>query len=280
LICRSREPIPLLDILEDPSKPGLATRNESCGWPVVRIEAHCEQPVSVEAILELWRTNAVPFSKSPQRGGMFEFGGHAVPMDFEADTVLTKANRVTWCHFNSNSIYPLVLKQEHLESLLTKYPDPLLHRCFGASMFGPGLVADGENRLRSRQPSKALRIDILGLTQNPAGSIESWRKGMEASIRQVGATDLNYRLWGNSDGRHTATNANAAAESIGPSPKGLTLARVYRPRFPIITGLADGGPTAADISLTRSSPRVMLPMSVALALSPAKVRWPPPPRPA
>ena len=135
-------------------------------------------------------TNPVPFSKSPQRGGMFEFGGHGVPMDFGADTVLTTANRVTWCHFNSNSIYPLVLKQEHLESLLTEHPDPLLHRCFGASMSGPGLMADGDYHLRSPQPRKDLRVDIVGLTQNSTESIESWRKGMERSIQRVGTTEF------------------------------------------------------------------------------------------
>jgi len=159
-------------------------------YPVVRIEAHSEQPVSLEAALELWRTNSVPFSKSPQRGGMFEFGGHGVPMDFWADTVLTTANRVTWCHFNSNSIYPLVLKQEHLESLLTKHPDPLLHRCFGASIFGPGLMADGDHHLRSPQPRKDLRVDIVGLTQNSTESVESWRKEMETSIQRVGTTEF------------------------------------------------------------------------------------------
>jgi hypothetical protein len=158
--------------------------------PVVRIEAHSEQPVTLEAALELWRTNSVPFSKSPQRGGMFEFGGHAVPIDFGADTVLTRANRVTWCHFNSNSIYPLVLKREHLESLLTEYPDPLLRRCFGASMFGPGLVADGDYRLQSPQPRKVLRVDIVGLTQKSTESTEDWRLAMEARIQQGGAWEF------------------------------------------------------------------------------------------
>lgn len=171
--------------------------------PVLHIEAHAEHPVSLNAVLELWRTNSVPASKSPQRGGMFEFGGHAIPMDFEADTILGGSNRVTWCHFNSNSIYPLVLKQEHLESLLTKDPDPLLHRCFGASMFGPGLMADGHCFLRSPEPRRDLRVDIAALTQISTESAQSWQQAMEATVQRVEATDfetgrkLHEEWWAN-----------------------------------------------------------------------------------
>ena len=39
------------------------------------------------------------------------------------DTILpAHDNCVSWCHFNTNSIYPLVFEREHLESLLPKYP--------------------------------------------------------------------------------------------------------------------------------------------------------------
>jgi alpha-L-fucosidase 2 len=43
--------------------------------------------------------------------------------------------------FNSSSLYPLVFEREHLESLLPKYPDPLLHRCFGITMKGEHLLS-------------------------------------------------------------------------------------------------------------------------------------------
>ena len=99
--------------------------------PVLHVETHLEQPAALQANLEMWRTNTHPFDQaSPDRGGLFEFG-HAMPVDFKADTLFpSRRDRLTWCHFNTDSIYPIVLKREHLESLVSKYPDPLLHRCF------------------------------------------------------------------------------------------------------------------------------------------------------
>jgi alpha-L-fucosidase 2 len=83
---------------------------------VLHVEFHLEHPATLQTDLELWRTTTHPFSEpSPERGGLFEFGGHNVPMDFEADTVLPAgSNSLTWCHFNRASVYPLVLRQAHL----------------------------------------------------------------------------------------------------------------------------------------------------------------------
>jgi len=45
------------------------------------------------------------------------------------------ANRISRCHFNPDSYYPYLLKQEHLESLITRFYRSLLHRCFGAATY-------------------------------------------------------------------------------------------------------------------------------------------------
>jgi len=81
--------------------------------PVIHVETHLARPGTLQASLELWRTTARPFeTPSPERGGLFEFGGHRLSINFEPDTVLpTRPDRLAWCHFNSNSVYPLVLQQ-------------------------------------------------------------------------------------------------------------------------------------------------------------------------
>jgi alpha-L-fucosidase 2 len=88
--------------------------------PVIHVEAKLEHPTTMQARLELWRTRAHAYDEpSPDKGGLFEMGDHAVPLSFEADTVMpASGDQVTWYHFNSSSIYPIVLEQEHLESLL------------------------------------------------------------------------------------------------------------------------------------------------------------------
>jgi alpha-L-fucosidase 2 len=161
--------------------------------PVLHVEAKLKHPSTLQAKLELWRTQTVPYDKpSPEKGGMFELGHHSVPMDFAADTVLpASANEVSWCHFNQSSIFPLVLEQEHLQALSEKYPDPLLHRSFGAALTGPGLVSSDDHTLKSVQPALDLRLDLTALTESSAASPMSWKADLDALAKRVNRVPLN-----------------------------------------------------------------------------------------
>jgi len=163
--------------------------------PALHVEAKLAHPAAMRAALELWRTSQPYAEPSPEKGALFEFGSHAVPVDFEADTVLPAGgNRVEWFHFNQASIYPLILKQEHLESLLGKYPDPLLHRCFGAVLRGPGMANADGRALQTSAPSRTLRLDLIALTTPQATSAEAWQAGLDAVARQVNAVPLETAL--------------------------------------------------------------------------------------
>jgi hypothetical protein len=98
---------------------------------------------------------------------------------------------ITWCHFNPDSYYPFVLKQEHLESSLSKYTDPLLHRCFGATMTGPGLVSSDNQTLKSSALGQDFRLDLIALTQRPVDSPKSWKISLDSLVGEVKAIDLN-----------------------------------------------------------------------------------------
>jgi len=163
--------------------------------PAMHVETHLANPGTLQANLELWRT-AHPFKgPSPDKGGMFEMGSDAIPVNFEADTVFPAGkDRVTWCHFNPTSIYPFVFQQEHLESLVSKYADPLLHRCFGATLTGPGLVSSDDRTLKSKSPGKDFRLDLIALTQKQVDSPKAWQKSLNALVKKVNRTDLS-RAW-------------------------------------------------------------------------------------
>ncbi len=170
--------------------------------PVIHVQAQLQHPATVEAKLELWRTKTHPYDKpSPDKGGMFEFGNRAVPLDFEADTIApTEKNQITWYHFNSASVYPLVLQQEHLESLLTKYPDPFLHRCFGAALRGTGLVTTDNQTLRSASPAKNPRVDLVALTTTDTASAKAWRSALDSLVQKTNAVPFSgarraHELW-------------------------------------------------------------------------------------
>jgi len=163
--------------------------------PALHVEGSFAQATAMRAAVEIWRTQDHPYDgPSPDKGGLFGLGSHSIAMDFEADTVFPAAkDRVWWAHFNKASVYPLILKQEHLESLLTKYPDPLLHRCFGAALTGPGLVSDGEKTLKSSAPSRSLQMDLTALTTTQTSSPEAWQAQLSAMLGRGAGTPARAR---------------------------------------------------------------------------------------
>ncbi|HWD20429.1 MAG TPA: DUF5703 domain-containing protein [Verrucomicrobiae bacterium] len=145
--------------------------------PVIHLQVESKQPVAMEATAELWRTNTQHLNhEAVSRAGFFEWGNNPDGLTFDPDTVGAEtSNRVTWCHFNTRSIYPLDFEKQHLEALLPKYPDPILHRCFGVVMQGPDLVSAGPRVLKSTAAARSLRLDLCALTQS-ADSPEAWQK--------------------------------------------------------------------------------------------------------
>ncbi|HVU26279.1 MAG TPA: DUF5703 domain-containing protein [Verrucomicrobiae bacterium] len=157
--------------------------------PAIHVTAKLEKPAILQAKLELWRTI------KPDTGGMFELGGHPIPIEFAADTVFpADKNQITWCHFNPSSIYPIVLEQEHLGSIVKKYPDPLLHRCFGAALVGPDLVSVDDRTLKSSAPGKNLRLDLIALTETNVDSPQSWQSDLNVLVKQAGNINLKHAL--------------------------------------------------------------------------------------
>jgi alpha-L-fucosidase 2 len=159
--------------------------------PAVHLEVQTEQPVQLEAKTELWRTNNYHLDqRAVSQAGFFEWGNNPDGLDFEADTILpAHHNQVTWCHFNSRSIYPLVFKKEHLESLLLKYPDPLWHRCFGVAMKGSGLRSHDDQTLKSTHAAKSTRLDLYALTQQ-ANSPADWKSALDKIVASTDATNI------------------------------------------------------------------------------------------
>jgi hypothetical protein len=169
--------------------------------PVAHVEVETEEPVSLVAKAECWRTKPYHLDpKAVQQDGFFEWGNNPEGLDFEPDTLLpAQNNRVAWCHFNARSIYPLVFSQEHLEALLPKFPDPLLHRCFGLVMKGDHLASDGDQSLKSQRDAKSFQLDLYALTQQTTAPAR-WRSALDQIVKATDAVSLNaarraHRQW-------------------------------------------------------------------------------------
>jgi alpha-L-fucosidase 2 len=162
-------------------------------YPVVRLEAQTKSPVTMKAVSEIWRNTEYHLDQKiilevGGRGGNFwDWKSKPDGLTFDPDAILpAENNRVSWCHFNKRSLYPLTLEQEQLESLLSKYPDPLLHRCFGVTMKGKFLISADNQTLKSSSASRSQQLDIYALT-GQTDSPGSWRANLDQKIAAIDA---------------------------------------------------------------------------------------------
>jgi alpha-L-fucosidase 2 len=164
--------------------------------PVIHIEMRGSQPVRLKASAELWRTE--PRRTTSAKGndemdrGLRELSGNPEKsVVIEPDTVLPAVNnQLAWLHFNARSIYPSVFDNQHLDSLLGAYPDPLLHRTFGVLMKGPGLASVDNHTLQSTIARNNVRLDLYALTTQTA-SPQDWRKAVEQLVARIDAVGLD-----------------------------------------------------------------------------------------
>lgn len=161
--------------------------------PVIRVDTKSEKPTTLKATTEIWRKNKYQLSQQViaevgGRGGNFwEWKSNPDGLTFDPDTVLqSKNDRVSWCHFNSRSLYPLVFEKQHLEMLLTKYPDPILHRCFGITMKGDNFKSIDNKTLVSAKEDVSQQLQIYALTDQ-ADSPELWRDKLDQKISEIDA---------------------------------------------------------------------------------------------
>jgi len=151
------------------------------------------------------------------------------------------ANSITWCHYNTNSIYPHVLGQEHLARLVSKYPDPLFHRCFGATLTGEGLTSADGRTLASPAPGREFRLDLIALTETNVASFQDWQAHLDALAQQARSINLPsawraHRQWWrdfwNRSWIHVEGDADAQTVSQGYAMQRYMMACSSRGAFP------------------------------------------------
>jgi len=132
--------------------------------PLVNVQIEGSEAFKANVSLELWRTQRRQL-KGHEMHSVRALMGSREPVFVEPDTVApAENNTLRWYHRNETSCYPIVLKNQHLEHLLEKYPDPLMKRTFGCLLHGEGLVARDDKTLVTAKPTKNVNIHIHALT--------------------------------------------------------------------------------------------------------------------
>ena len=115
--------------------------------PVIRVEVTSDQPVHLQAKVELWRTERRMLLAEELHWGLHE---GPEPLVEGPDTLVPpRDGKLVWFHRNESSIWSANLERQGLADLTKTARDPLLHRTLGCAMGGEGLAPTSHDTLNS-----------------------------------------------------------------------------------------------------------------------------------
>ena len=171
--------------------------------PVVRVKSKMTTPTKVTAKLETWRKEKRVLTQQQVNENLFnywEWRSNPNGITLLPDTQLKAGkDRVAQCHYNAHSMYPVVFEQEHLGSLLSKYPDPLKGRCFGIVAKGKGFAAQDDNTLVSNSKDAETLLNLYVdtyQTESPQGWLRCMNRVIDDDNKQPSMKTLtNHKRW-------------------------------------------------------------------------------------
>lgn len=154
--------------------------------PVVRVDIRSEQKSAIRCTTELMRPSPYTLqSADDPLAGSFRgvTDGPLKPLE-SADRLLQKSDRIVWVHRNENSLFNTFLTRQNVPELINKYPDPYLHRTFGAALIGKGMFPANDSTLVSERESNTFHVAIYSYTAQTA-SLDEWENGLNELVSLV-----------------------------------------------------------------------------------------------
>lgn len=166
--------------------------------PVVHLDLHSNDAVSLTAAYESWRHEDHVINGAEFRANSYKVP-QAQPVLTRRDTIEFAGDSVRFFHRNSDAaenIFDTTVRVQGLAAVKAQMFDPLRHRTFGGLLHGPGLVADGTVtgryadtpfqawRLRSAAPARDHTLE-LDLHVAQTDTIDQWLAGLDAIRREA-----------------------------------------------------------------------------------------------
>ncbi len=168
--------------------------------PVIALSVDAAEAIEVKARLDTWRTETVPVE---QQGGFRSWALYCFSEkrpELPEGKVTTPdvivndpADRLLWYHRNEVSCWAVLMKQQGFADYLDRFEDPLLHRTFGATVVGEGLVKQNDKTLVSARPQKHHRLSIHALTAQTE-TPQAWMDQLDAQVARVEAVEREAAL--------------------------------------------------------------------------------------
>ena len=188
-------------------KKGSTTRLKiriDANHPLISIEASSDKNMVIRCTTELLRPTPYTLS-SPNNPLASSFRGllnSPVKPSESADVLMKKQDRIQWYHRNETSFYELILARQNVPELANKYPDPYIHRTFGAAIMGNDMIAKNDSTLETVKEGRKFTLSIYPYTAQTS-TIEEWDRNLSSNITRINDNkpetlrSAHYSWWDN-----------------------------------------------------------------------------------
>ncbi|MGN0230140.1 MAG: DUF5703 domain-containing protein [Muribaculaceae bacterium] len=140
--------------------------------PVVYIDGSSNFDMQVVATPEIWRTQTrvidnpnayFNLQRCPDDGFLTTY----------ADSVASRDGHLVVYHRNEHSVFPYVMKHQHLDDDLSRFADPIMHRTMGYNISGNDFTLIAPTMLCSKSPARHFELKVVAHTAQTENS-EAW----------------------------------------------------------------------------------------------------------
>jgi hypothetical protein len=153
--------------------------------PAVQVLAEGDAPLTGTVAFEMWRTEDREVVDAKERHGLHVSAPYPV-YHRKDEKVDFGAARIGWLHHNAYSSWTRNLQQQGLSELVETETDPLLNRCFGALIRGPGLTKKSQTELETIAPLKRIEVSIVTHCEQ-VDDVQDWTVEIQKRAESVPA---------------------------------------------------------------------------------------------
>lgn len=151
--------------------------------PVIRIETESPEPFSLNATLEVWRTEKRQLLDE-ERNSAYGLQSAPFPVYVYPDTVYEdQTDQIVWYHRNRHSIWDNNLQHQGMAAFTQQANDPLMNLTFGGLIQGTNLTSQSPLSLTSKSPQKEYTVSIYPLTAQTETE-EQWLDELQENVKR------------------------------------------------------------------------------------------------
>jgi hypothetical protein len=161
--------------------------------PIIHVLGTSQSPISVKASVINWR-DAKSVLPPEQKYSAWSMHDAPFPLEESADVFPEVSDAVVWYHRNETACVPSTVQIQSLQSIASRIHDPLLHRTFGAALYGKNFKKTSNRTIELTGPSSEFALTVT-TESSQAESPAQWLANLDYKGNRGDALTRTTAWW-------------------------------------------------------------------------------------